>query len=612
MKILYIANIRLPTEKAHGIQIMQTIQALARIKETEIKLLVPWRFNTIKKSPFEYYDIEKKFNIIHLPVLDLMPLPFLKPLWFWIENVTFVISAIIYTIFQKDTVYYTRDFLTALSLSLFGKSIFYEMHTMPACKRFFHVFVWKRSAGLVAISSGIKKELMRFGISEKKVLIAPDAVDISHFNIAVSKEDARRALNLPLDKKIILYTGHLYAWKGADTLVSAAKKLDTDVLVYLVGGTEEEVSKFKIQNIKYKNIIFVGHKPHQEIPYWLKAADMLVLPTSGKEKIGREYTSPMKLFEYMASGTPIIASDTPAVREILDETTALFFEADNSSDLAEKIYSGISHYVSLDTMSKKAQKVAERYSWIARAEKIFGFIKNIFYVKKDVLRNSLRDVSKKHPEVFAFTKADFWRTLIVGEAIAILSIPVFQNIKVFELLARYNHGLLSLAVGLWLLGLPFAVVLGLYGSYRLSWRWKSSMFQIGKYGLIGLLNTFLSAGILNLFIWITNIARGWQVVVFTVIASVVTITHSFFWNKFWTFQAHNTNNGKAEYVKFFTVTGTTSLLNIFLLHIMVNIIGAPSGIDPKIWVNIAIAIEIPIAFLGNFFGYKMFVFRRHQ
>ncbi|MBI2045843.1 MAG: glycosyltransferase [Parcubacteria group bacterium] len=590
---------------------MNTARAFKQGKDIEITLVVPWRLNPIKQDPFLYYGVDAVFNIKRLPVLDLIPIPFFKPLWFWIESVTFSVSAIARAVFEKDAVFYTRDFLVAFLFALFHKPIFYELHTLPQKSSFLHNFVLRKSMGLVVISNGIKKDLMRFGVSEDKILCAPDAVDLRRFDIVISKEAARKTLNLPLDKKIILYAGHLYKWKGVNTLIEAAKKLDADMLVYLVGGTAEEVSKYKIQNIKYKNIIFVGHRQHQEIPLWLRAADVLVLPTSGKEKIGREYTSPMKLFEYMASGTPIIASDTPAVREILHETTAIFFDADNPNDLAKKTVFGLSDCAALKTFSKKARETVVEYSWSNRAANIIHFMKNILHNNGTVLRQTSGNTYKELGEILVFTKTDFWRTLIIGEAIALLSIPVFQNIKVFDILARYNHGLSFFVIGLWLFLLPFMTVAGLYGAYLLGMRWRSSIFQIGKYGLIGLLNTFLFAGITNLFIWFTDIARGWQVIFFTIISSIITITHSFFWNKFWTFRAHNTDNGRAEYIKFFTITSATSLLNIFLLHIIVNVIGAPNGIDPKIWVNIALAIEIPIAFFGNFFGYKIFVFTHH-
>jgi glycosyltransferase involved in cell wall biosynthesis/putative flippase GtrA len=609
MKLLYFANIRLPTEKAHGIQIMNMCEAFARAN-VDVSLIVPRRYNAIKKNPFEYYDVEQNFKIVRLLTVDFLFLPFLKKAWFFIENVVFTIASFLYVISKKEQVVcYTRDILIAFFL-FSRRPVFYEIHTLPKKISSVHRLVFKRVRGLVVISNGLKKDLTSLGVDESKIFLAPDGVDLQQFSTDVSKEKCRQQLNIRQDKKMVLYTGHLYAWKGVDTLIEAAKKLDADTLLYIVGGTNEDVQNAKSKTRNAKNIIFAGHRQHQEIPLWLKAADVLVLPTSGKEKIGREYTSPMKLFEYMTSGTPIIAADTLSIREILDETTSFFFEADNPNDLSEKIGFVFAHSDTLNIMAEKAQKVVKEYSWSNRTENILFCIKNMLNTKKIILPITSDEITRKYKETIVFSKTDFWRTCVIGEAIAILAIPVLQNLKVFEILALHNGGFLLTAIGLWLLLLPFAVVVGLYFAYRLGLWWRPSIFQVGKYGLIGVLNTFLSVGILNLFIWITDIARGPQFIVFTIIAFAITITHSFFWNKFWTFQAHDTKSGKTEYVRFFTITSATSLLNIFLLHIIVNVIGAPIGIDPKIWVNIAFAALIPIAFLGNFFGYKIFVFKR--
>jgi len=199
-----------------------------------------------------------------------------------------------------------------------------------------------------------------------------------------------------------------------------------------------------------------------------------------------------------------------------------------------------------------------------------------------------------------FLKSDFWRAFIAGEGIALLSLPIFKNLKIFN----------STLIFIWIIFLPFVAALGLYLVYRLTIQRWSAAFQVAKYGIIGLLNTFLAAAILNFFILITGIAKGLWVDVFVFVAFCGGVTNSFFWNKFWTFRANNTGKAKKEYVKFFAVTGAVSLLNVFLMHILINTIGAPQGIDPKVWANIAFFVLIPISFLGNFFGYKIFVFRK--
>ncbi len=210
-----------------------------------------------------------------------------------------------------------------------------------------------------------------------------------------------------------------------------------------------------------------------------------------------------------------------------------------------------------------------------------------------------------------FSKSDFWRALIAGESIALLALPIFKNLGFFDLLSGYRDAIFSFFVVSWFVFLPLATGIGLYVVYRISipkWSW---IYQIGKYGIVGLLNSFLTIGILNFFILISGIAKGLWFDFFFVIACWGGVTNAFFWNKFWTFNAKHTEKIRKEYVKFFAVSGATTLINVFLIHILVNIIGVPPSISPETWVNIASISLIPVSFFGNFFGYRIFVFKNN-
>lgn len=208
-----------------------------------------------------------------------------------------------------------------------------------------------------------------------------------------------------------------------------------------------------------------------------------------------------------------------------------------------------------------------------------------------------------------FSMQDLWRAAIAGEAIAILSLPVLKNLNFLEMLAArgvtFNQFLF-----IWLIALPATSALGLYLAHRSIGFLGPMIFELAKYGIVGWLNTFLQAGTFNLLILMTGIAVGLWVDGFAVASFAVAITNGFFWNKFWTFGAGNTQRGEKEYAKYVFVTSITSLLGLLLLHIIINMIGAPQGIDEKVWANIALAILMPISFFGNFFGSKIFVFKR--
>ncbi|OGF64219.1 hypothetical protein A2661_00545 [Candidatus Giovannonibacteria bacterium RIFCSPHIGHO2_01_FULL_45_24] len=198
-------------------------------------------------------------------------------------------------------------------------------------------------------------------------------------------------------------------------------------------------------------------------------------------------------------------------------------------------------------------------------------------------------------------RLELLRVAIVGEAIALLTLPTLKNINFFE----------PAFVVVWLIFMPAAVSAGFYLIYLMSAR-RPVLLELGKYGLVGCFNFFLDAGIFNFFILITGVASGWLVDVFIIMAFAITITQSFLWNKFWIFKANDLDSAHAQYAKFFSITIATSLLGLLFMHLMINTIGAPSGFDLKVWANLALLVLIPASAMGNFLGYKFFVFNKNE
>ncbi len=378
MKLVYITNNRLPTEKAHGIQIAKMCEAFVN-SGAKLELIYPKRRNPFEGDFFDYYKLDKTFKLTRAWSFDLVGI--IPKLGFRIQSLTFAISSYLYLFLNKyKGVVYSRDPFSSLLL-FFNKKIkvVFEIHSLPKEIKFYHRFLFLRVYKFVSISNGLKKDLIKLGVPDYKIFVAPDGVDLKAFqDIHKSKKELRDDLDLSQDKKIILYTGHLYDWKGAHTLARASKHLSDKFAIVFVGGTDSDLRKFTrfIGENKFKRVILVGYQKPEKIPYYLKAADVLVLPNSGKERISSDYTSPMKLFEYMASGVPIIASNLPSIREILNKNNAIFFDADNSRDLAEKIQRNLKDKDFLNKISRKAIQDVENYSWSTRGKKIIDFIRN--------------------------------------------------------------------------------------------------------------------------------------------------------------------------------------------------------------------------------------------
>jgi len=376
MKIIYIANARIPTEKAHGYQIMKMCGSFAQAG-MEVELILPNRNNPRlgQISPFDYYQLEENFKIKKIHFWDPVFLMVWGGGWYYkIQTLFFTVSLFFYLIFDKsDKVIYTRDEILLPLLTFFSDKVVWEAHDFLKNRK---IKFWKKCFSIVTITQGLKNVIINSGVDNKKVMVAPDAVDLEIFNrINEPKEVLRKKFGLPIERKIILYAGHLYEWKGVQILADAAGLLPENNVVVFVGGVGADLENFQKKYGSNHQIIIVGHISHDLVPRYLKAADVLALPNSARYEISKSYTSPMKLFEYMASGRPIIASNLPSLREILTEKDSLFFEPDNATDLAAKIIFSLKNYEAMEKLAASAAQRAREFTWPERAQKIINFIK---------------------------------------------------------------------------------------------------------------------------------------------------------------------------------------------------------------------------------------------
>ena len=375
MELIYISPLRYPSEKAGSAFSMKSCEAFAE-EGIGVELWVPRRFNKLYcEDPFLYHGVKKNFRIVRLPAIDLMP-------WvpsYFIMAASFAVSVFWYAVWRRmrGTLYYSHEEFALFLLTFISQRTVYEIHDFPP-RRYFYQRLLKRVSAIVATNNWKKNKLTElFGYSPEKVLVVPNAVNVNQFSISINREEARAKLQLPLNEKIALYTGHLYAWKGANTLLEASQLLPAGYAVYFVGGTEKDTAKFKVKSEKLKNkdnVKIIGHRPHDEIPFWLRAADILVLPNTAIEDISKYYTSPMKLFEYMASGRPIVASDLPSVRQVVDDSMAWFFAPDDAESLSATIQRAISEWKESLNKALSARSAIGKYSWGQRAKTVIDFL----------------------------------------------------------------------------------------------------------------------------------------------------------------------------------------------------------------------------------------------
>jgi len=172
---------------------------------------------------------------------------------------------------------------------------------------------------------------------------------------------------------VVGYAGHLYPWKGIDVLIAALGQL-TGVRGLIVGGLEGEDDVIRVKALAERTapgrVTFAGMVDPPQVAALLQQADVLVVPNL-PSRISAAYTSPLKLFEYMASGRPVVASDLPALREVLrPDDNAVLVEAGSADALAAGIRRVVEDPAFGARLAAQARLDVAAYTWDKRAERL--------------------------------------------------------------------------------------------------------------------------------------------------------------------------------------------------------------------------------------------------
>lgn len=385
MLLIYVSHWIYPQKKVNPRVAMRTLEEFVR-QGHQAELWVPWRRQTEPElkgvDPFLYHRIQRVFTIHRLPAIDVIGILPWK-LGLFIMLATFNISVVVYALLRgvlRKAVFYCLELRDAVLLTVFKPRIVYEIHDFYKTPlHWVNRFCYRNALGLITTNK-LKIPVLQkeFGIPAERIFHKPNAVDTSMFRIAVSREEARRALGLPKDQTIVLYCGQVVLWKGVDSLLEACSFLKLNEFIYFnASGDKTTIEEFGARKRDLgdpQNVIVIEGVTHKEIPLWLRAADVLVLPNTARDETSKYDTSPIKLFEYMASGRPIVASDLPSLRNVVDESMVWFYEPDNPKALADAIHKALDNAETSLKKSEKAQNEAEKYTWDRRFKDIFRFI----------------------------------------------------------------------------------------------------------------------------------------------------------------------------------------------------------------------------------------------
>lgn len=382
MRIAYVTNVRLPSERAHGHQIAQVCDAITRLGH-EVTILAPHRKNPLQESYTKYYRADPSVKIQYLGDLDPIDHPYIFKI-FQLPILNAFLRKHLRHHLNFD-LFYTRA--PALLSVLLGskKPVILELHRLPRSGKRKFVKQCNQCALVVCLTSQMKQELMRMGVKSDHVIVEGDAFDPTLFTHAPHAEVAKKKWNLEADLPVIGYTGQLSSMglnKGLPHLLQSLEALLKKGVLFqavIAGGPDSEREKLaaSLSPVLRAHVHFLGFVPHAEIASVLSACDVLVYPApKSSDPYYQRDVSPLKLFEYMAAGKPIACADLPPLKDIVDRSTVRLYEPGNADACATAIQELIKNPAEAQKLAKAAHTKVQRYTWEERMKRVLIRIKN--------------------------------------------------------------------------------------------------------------------------------------------------------------------------------------------------------------------------------------------
>jgi glycosyltransferase involved in cell wall biosynthesis len=380
-------------ERANGVQIVKTAAALARRG-------VPTTMLVRRSDPRSTEQILGLFGVTSSPSLTIRRLAVAHGRGaFGLSRALFLLQSCAHALraLSAGRIVYTRDLqLADLLLGVTRATrrlLVFEAHAVEAImyQERHHLYatcgvphdykarrierrerrVWRRAGGIVTTTRGIRDTFARFYGERGSVAVIPNGCD-------VPSDRAFPGLSAEIPP-LVLYAGQLYPWKGVDVLVQAMVRVPSARLLIL-GGLPGEPDMGRIRTLIEASGLgdraeLYGTVPQTRVAAALAHASVVAVPFL-RTAMTEAHTSPIKAFEAMAAGRPIVCSDTQSSREFLrHEENALLVPPGDAEALGGAIARLLANRALAERLARTAFSEAYQYSWDARAERLASFCK---------------------------------------------------------------------------------------------------------------------------------------------------------------------------------------------------------------------------------------------
>ncbi len=252
---------------------------------------------------------------------------------------------------------------------------------------FMRTYTLKNASFIISVTEGIKKHLIKFyGIDQKRICVIGNGANIEIFK-PLDKKTSIRKLKLNETNCYVCFSGLLAPWQGVEHLIQAAPLILTKIhnAQFLIIGDGQMKKEWMLlaNNLGISDMfIFTGKVPYEQVPLYINASDVCVAPfiVARNAKIG---LSPLKMYEYLACGKPVVASNIPGVSDLLDKSGGgIAVTPENSREFADAVINLLQNKDLSKQMGANGRKyVVENHSWASVAKKVAKVCENVIAEK---------------------------------------------------------------------------------------------------------------------------------------------------------------------------------------------------------------------------------------
>lgn len=369
MRVACISTSQVPGIHANSIQLMKVCDALSS-QQQRVRLWVPALAEPVPWSELtDQYGLSTEFPVTWLPALR------------GLGRYDFCWQAVRAAESWGADLYYLWPLQAAALASRLGHPTLLEMHDLPTGRLgplLFRQFLAGQGAVRMLVTTHALLASLEARYRQPRVgklaQLAPNGVDLARYRELPTPEQARRQLGLAPGFSAV-YSGHLYPGRGAELMFRLAKR-NREIQFVWAGGTDEAVDSWRRRAVAegVPNLQLLGFIPGARLPLVQAAGDVLLMPYGREIAVSgggdsAAVASPMKVFEYLATARPILSSDLPVLREVLDDSNAVLLPPEEEAAWQGALLQLREDRRLRESLAKRAHQTAQAHSWQSRMKR---------------------------------------------------------------------------------------------------------------------------------------------------------------------------------------------------------------------------------------------------